>query len=90
MNKHDSEILRPSYITIYESELQVTAGVSALWGSNETGGMCFGLRTHGGRVASWKEIGGRGGDAPGLLVKIVVRVPEKVAVWLEVRRQVPG
>lgn len=64
---------------LYGSSLDTFAPVLNQW-----------LRTHGGTVASWKEIGGRGGEAPGLLVKIVVRVPEKVAVWLEVRRRVPG
>jgi hypothetical protein len=63
---------------LYGSSLDTFAPVLDQW-----------LRTHGGTVASWKEIGGRG-EAPGLLVKIVVRVPEKVAVWLEVRRRMPG
>ncbi len=72
---------------------QLFKGVRVLYGSSlDTFGPVLHqwLRTHGGRVASCREIGGRGGDAPRLLVKIVVRVPGKVAVWLEVRRRVPG
>lgn len=37
------------YITIYESELCVMAGLSATWGEHETAGSLFGLWTHGGR-----------------------------------------
>jgi len=41
----------PDYLTIYESELRIAAGISALWGEREieAGGAMFGLWTHGAR-----------------------------------------
>lgn len=42
---------RPEYLTIYESEVRIIAGISALWGEREieAGGAMFGLWTHGAR-----------------------------------------
>lgn len=48
------------------------------------------LRPQRGKVLSAKRIEGDGGDEPSWLVKLRVRVPEKVICWLEVRRRAPG
>lgn len=43
---------RGQYLTIYESEFRVVAGISAMWGEFkiEAGGEIFALATHGGRL----------------------------------------
>lgn len=43
--------IKTDYLTIYESELRIIAGISALWGEREieAGGAMFGLWTHGAR-----------------------------------------
>ena len=49
MDPSAEPLLRRPYVTIFESELRVMAGLSAAWGSLETGGMAFGLLSRGGR-----------------------------------------
>ncbi len=48
------------------------------------------LRMNRGKVVSTKELCGEEGEEPSLLVKLKVRVPEKVICWLEVHRRAPG
>jgi len=48
------------------------------------------LRTRGGKVLSSKKRGGADGDEPTLLIKLRLRVPEKVNCLLEVRRRTVG
>ena len=48
------------------------------------------LRARGGRVYSTKQLRDDRGGAPALLIKLTVRVPEKVICWLEVRRRTEG
>jgi polysaccharide deacetylase 2 family uncharacterized protein YibQ len=48
------------------------------------------LRVRGGRVISTSKQGRRTGEEPWLLVKVKLRVPEKVVCWLEVRRRPPS
>ena len=49
MNTSADPLLRRPYVTVFESELRVMAGLSAAWGTMETGGMAFGLLSRGGR-----------------------------------------
>ncbi|MBN1917337.1 MAG: divergent polysaccharide deacetylase family protein [Verrucomicrobia bacterium] len=48
------------------------------------------LRARGGRVYSTRTIEDDAGGEPALLIKLKVRVPEKVICWLEVRRGAPA
>jgi len=48
------------------------------------------LRSHGGRVLATKNLPEVEGSESALLIKIKLRVPEKVFCWLEVHRRVPG
>jgi len=48
MKANSQDLDRPSYLMIYESELRVVAGLSAAWGTVETGLDLYGLWTNGG------------------------------------------
>jgi len=48
------------------------------------------LRAHGGKVYSTRTLRGEDESEPTLLVKLKLRVPEKVICWLEVRRRAPS
>jgi polysaccharide deacetylase 2 family uncharacterized protein YibQ len=48
------------------------------------------LRTHGGKVYGTRTLRGEDEGEPAVLVKIKLRVPEKVICWLEVRRRPPS